>query len=86
MSEIKIVCPKCEWEPAANDVWQCTCDHLWNTFETAAKCPACSKQWQDTQCHACRKYSPHIDWYKGLDEALRKELEAIIIREKVVID
>ncbi len=86
MSDIKIACPKCEWEPSATDLWVCTCDHRWNTFDTAARCPNCNKQWKDTQCLACHKYAPHLDWYRGLDEALRKELAAIILREKVNID
>ena len=82
MSDIKIACPKCEWEPDASSRWYCTCRHCWNTFDTAAKCPSCGKQWKDTQCLSCSKFSPHLDWYRGLDEALRKELEAIIIKEK----
>ena len=86
MSEIKIACPKCQWEPPASALWRCSCGHAWHTFDTAAKCPECKKQWKDTACHACSKWSPHLDWYRGLDEALRKELEAIIIREKVNVD
>jgi hypothetical protein len=36
---------------------------VWNTFETRARCPGCSKQWHVTQCLSCRAVSPHEDWY-----------------------
>ena len=36
----RIRCPKCRWTPSAHDRWQCTCLHIWNTFD---KC----KQWSN---------------------------------------
>jgi hypothetical protein len=37
--------------------------------------------WQDTQCilHAggCTAWSPHLDWYEGLDEIIQKLKEEI---------
>lgn len=42
---------------------------LWNTFDTAGKCPRCHKQWEVTQCLACHCYSPHLDWYELGDKA-----------------
>jgi len=62
-----IACPKCDWRPAASDRWQCTCRHRWNTFDTHGVCPACGKNWQDTQCLACHQWSDHEDWYHDDD-------------------
>ena len=59
----KIACPKCGYEPKKHDLWICHCHHVWNTFDTAGKCPKCGKQWEDTQCTSCKKWSPHIKWY-----------------------
>ncbi|GLR16413.1 hypothetical protein [Portibacter lacus] len=79
--EVKIMCPKCDWEPDGGSWWMCECGHSWNTFETTGRCPKCKKIWQDTQCpgpgvpNGCGEWSPHIDWYRNLDEKLRAELE-----------
>jgi len=79
MSDIRIRCPKCEWEPTKDDKWSCTCGTMWNTFDTAGRCPGCGKIWKDTQCliDACKKWSPHLDWYDGLDEIIQKLIEEI---------
>jgi hypothetical protein len=83
--EVSIQCPKCSWEPDGGEHWRCDCGHVWDTFETAARCPNCKKQWQETQCPApaggCSAFSPHLDWYQGLDEWLRDELERILQAE-----
>lgn len=82
--EVEIMCPKCEWKPDGKAYWACSCGHSWNTFDTAGRCPKCKKIWKDTQCPGpadpggCGKWSPHIDWYKNLDEQLRKQLEEIL--------
>lgn len=71
----RIYCPKCEWEPAPHDRWQCvsSCGMVWNTFDTGGRCPGCSRQWEYTQCLSCGVFSPHEDWYhdEGLDAFLR---------------
>ncbi|WP_462264835.1 hypothetical protein [Mucilaginibacter sp.] len=72
MADIKIRCPKCDWQPMQYSRWQCSCKHLWNTFDTAGRCPQCSKIWKDTQCLECHCWNPHLDWYDGLDEAINK--------------
>jgi hypothetical protein len=63
--EYEIFCPHCSWRPAAEDRWQCSpgCGTVWNTFWTRGLCPGCATQWQDTQCLACRRISPHRKWY-----------------------
>jgi len=58
-----IRCPKCGWRPRARDRWQCTCLHVWNTFDTRGKCPACTLQWHETACLSCLVMSPHEAWY-----------------------
>ncbi len=78
MHNVKIRCPKCQWEPKPWSVWMCICNTVWNTFDTGGRCPGCGKIWKDTQCLACHKWSPHLDWYDGLDDViftLKKEIE-----------
>jgi len=83
MSDVRIACPKCDWEPDGGKYWRCTCGTVWDTFETAARCPNCGKQWEETQCigwrGGCDELSQHIDWYHGLDEWLKEELSKIEI-------
>lgn len=81
--ESEIKCPKCEWHPNIDDKWQCSCFHVWNTFDTGGICPACKKRWEDTQCLKCKKWSPHLDWYSNYDKLLKEELESI---KKVLIN
>jgi hypothetical protein len=59
-----IACPKCNWQPEGGEQWQCSCGHIWDTFETAGECPACYKQWQDTWCLTCHCPSEHAAWYR----------------------
>ena len=79
----KIYCPKCEWRPSAEDRWQCSCLHVWNTFDTGGTCPACANTWLDTRCLACLAWSPHAEWYheaagdsQGVEEAASSERDA----------
>lgn len=79
---ITIRCPKCNWQPDGLPHWQCTCGTVWDSFETAARCPGCGKVWEDTQCVSpqyggCTQWSPHLDWYEGLDEAVAQLKEEI---------
>ncbi len=78
----RIRCPLCGWQPSRGDRWVCGlrlgpfvvlgCGHVWNTFDTRGRCPACGKQWTVTACHACHRLSPHEDWYeRGGDEPPR---------------
>jgi hypothetical protein len=62
--EGRIRCPLCGWRPRRSDRWSCSCGHVWNTFETRARCPACARQWHETQCLSCHRFSRHEDWYE----------------------
>lgn len=75
MCHEKISCPKCDWEPRPESLWMCTCGHQWNTFETAACCPACNQQWEETCCLNCHEWSMHVDWYRDIDDWLTEILE-----------
>ena len=82
MDNIKICCPKCNWEPDGKPYWQCSCGTRWNTFATGGRCPSCKKIWEQTQCimdaGGCLAWSPHLDWYNGLDNiinALKEEIK-----------
>src|SRR5690349_22437659 len=59
----RIRCPKCAWEPRREDTWACACLHQWNTFDTGGVCPACQRQWLETQCPRCDGWSAHLAWY-----------------------
>lgn len=77
--EVKIYCPKCSWEPSSNSCWFCTdCGHGWNTFETAATCPACGHTHEKTQCLSCHKSSPHSDWYHDFTHTVLEEEEVLL--------
>jgi hypothetical protein len=41
----------------------CLCLHVWNTFDTRGVCPACGREWSETQCLRCKAWSRHEDWY-----------------------
>lgn len=79
MSDAKIRCPKCQWQPAAHSRWGCTCGHTWNTFDTGGQCPSCGKQWENTQCLSlpCNQWSLHVDWYEELNDAIVELIESI---------
>jgi hypothetical protein len=59
-----IRCPRCRWEPDRASRWSCDCGMVWNTFETRGLCPACARQWTETSCPACHRWSRHEDWYE----------------------
>jgi hypothetical protein len=68
MKRVDIFCPKCAWTPRSESRWTCTkklggCGITWNTFDTRGICPKCSCKWEITQCHGCKDFSLHKDWY-----------------------
>lgn len=64
---LRIRCPQCLWQPRKHDTWVCDpgCGHVWNTFNTRGLCPGCQRQWRETSCHRCRRWSPHHAWYES---------------------
>lgn len=87
--ELKIACPKCDWEPDGGSHWSCSCGHKWNTFETYGKCPNCTRVWRDTRCPGpaggCGGWSKHVDWYRNLDDIMREQIEELLKEETVKI-
>lgn len=67
----RIRCPRCAWEPRHHDRWSCHpgCGTSWNTFDTRGRCPGCGRQWLETACLACHRWSPHLDWYAPGEDA-----------------
>ena len=61
----RIRCPVCGWCPDGGRHWVCKpgCGTCWNTFETRARCPGCSYQWEWTACPSCGIRSLHLHWY-----------------------
>ena len=59
----RIRCPRCAWEPRAEDRWSCVCGCVWNTFDTGGVCPECATRWEETQCLVCHRWSKHRAWY-----------------------
>jgi hypothetical protein len=91
--KLEIACPKCDWKPDGGAHWQCDCGHVWDTFSTGGRCPACRKVWQETHCPGyfflgmklsfippggCGKMSPHLDWYRNLDLMVGEALEVAL--------
>ncbi len=58
-----IRCPRCLFLPPTHLRWNCNCGDVWNTFQTAGRCPACHFQWEETQCPRCGDISPLQAWY-----------------------
>jgi predicted amidophosphoribosyltransferase len=78
MSDVRIRCPKCSWEPVESSQWACSvCYTWWNTFSTGGRCPKCGEIYKHTQCLECEKWSPHLDWYEGLDNVIARLKEEI---------
>jgi hypothetical protein len=59
-----IRCPRCRWRPKRDDLWQCDCLEIWNTFMTRGECPGCQKRWKVTNCPQCHAWSDHDEWYE----------------------
>ena len=62
-----VACPGCAYVPSPYDRWVCApdgCGHMWDTFETRAKCPECGALFPWTTCPGCSKTYPHAAWYR----------------------
>lgn len=81
MSEMRIECPGCHWEPDGHPHWICDkCPQVWNTFVSYGECPRCGHVHRYTMCIRCRRIFPHSDWYFDLDsieitEALKEKVK-----------
>lgn len=73
---LKITCPKCNYTPVQCDQWVCNCGNIWNTFKTAGRCK-CGKQWKNTCCPCCGKWSMHFSWYPQLSDLFEREMKNI---------
>jgi hypothetical protein len=58
-----VYCPLCEYAPTPEDLWECDCGHVWDTFTTKAACAACHKQHIVTRCPSCEETPRHDAWY-----------------------
>jgi hypothetical protein len=65
-----VKCPKCAWRPERKKaLWKCdACNARFDTFETRATCPNCSKTFEETACVGCHQMSPHEDWWEKKPE------------------
>lgn len=78
--KVEIFCPKCAYRPVAGDRWCCApgCHHVWHTFDTCGVCPQCGKNWEDTACPACWKWSRHVEWYHETVNIPQKKVEGAL--------
>ncbi len=65
-----VKCPRCAWRPERKKaLWKCdACQTRFDTFETRAVCPSCSKKFEETACVGCHQMSPHEDWWEKKPE------------------
>jgi Zn-dependent protease len=56
-------CPSCHANPPIGKFWACSlCGNAFDTFETDATCPNCSKRFAATMCLDCRAQHPIPTW------------------------
>jgi DNA-directed RNA polymerase subunit RPC12/RpoP len=72
-----VQCPNCGWQPDGEKHWLCrSCEMEFDMFADAGRCPRCNHSHEYTECieyaGGCQSISPHLDWYKGLDQGLRE--------------
>lgn len=62
----KVRCPTCAWAPHGEEGWECeACAAVFDTFKTRARCPRCSKTWDETMCLGCSRMVRHLEFYRG---------------------
>jgi Zn-finger nucleic acid-binding protein len=57
-------CPACRTPVSRGDRWQCSCGTVWNAFDTQGRCPRCQRQWDETKCPRCGRWSERAAWYR----------------------
>jgi Zn-dependent protease len=56
-------CPNCHSKPLLGTRWRCDlCGQPFDTFQTQAVCPNCSKHFPQTMCGECGKFYPINEW------------------------
>jgi Zn-dependent protease len=59
-------CPNCHTKPPLGERWRCDlCGQPFDTFQTGAICPNCSKHFPQTMCGDCGKFFPMNEWVDG---------------------
>ena len=59
-------CPNCHTKPLLGERWRCDlCGQMFDTFQTGAVCPHCSKHFPQTMCGDCGKFFPMNEWADG---------------------
>jgi Zn-dependent protease len=56
-------CPSCKTSPPLGEYWRCSnCAKSFDTFQTQAVCPHCSKEFPTTGCLDCGRAHPMHEW------------------------
>ncbi len=50
-----------------------SCGCVFHTFWTGGVCPSCAWKWEQTQCPACDRLSPHKAWYRWPEKETQRE-------------
>jgi Zn-dependent protease len=56
-------CPRCKAAPPMGSFWRCACGTMFDTFDTAGRCPKCARTYQGTACNDCGQMSPHVAFH-----------------------
>ena len=56
-------CPSCKAAPPMGEFWACAqCKKRFDTFQTQAVCPGCTKQFSETSCTECGRKHAINEW------------------------
>lgn len=56
-------CPRCKASPPLGEYWRCSaCAKPFDTFQSQAICPNCSRHFQTTACLDCGRSCPISEW------------------------
>jgi hypothetical protein len=59
----EVACPNCKMNPPRGAFWVCSaCQIAFDTFDTNATCPRCSREFSQTMCAHCGNSSSYADW------------------------
>jgi Zn-dependent protease len=64
-------CPYCHVKPLIGERWRCDlCGQPFDTFQTGAVCPNCSKHFPQTMCGDCGKFYSMSEWVDGTEAGM----------------